>query len=77
MFWTPAESQTFYASPELVKTMDLVRRFSFSHGILGEGAKTVDAVGIAFPGGKTLGDAKAIKMRFDPTYTRMALDGQL
>jgi NitT/TauT family transport system substrate-binding protein len=77
MFWTPAEAQTFFTGPELVKTMDLVRNFSFSHGILGEGAKTVDAVGIEFPGGKTLGDAQSLKMRFDPSYTRMALDGKL
>jgi NitT/TauT family transport system substrate-binding protein len=77
LFATPTEAQAFYASPELVKTMDLVRNFSFSHGILGEGAKTVDAVGIEFPGGKTLGDAKAPKMRFDATYTRMAVDGKL
>ncbi len=54
-------------SPTLVKKMDLVRKFSFSHGLLGEGAKSVDAVGIEFPGGKTLGDAKNIKMRFDAT----------
>jgi NitT/TauT family transport system substrate-binding protein len=77
LFATPAEAQAFYTSPELVKTMDLVRNFSFSHGILGEGAKTVDAVGIEFPGGKTLGDAKAPKMRFDATYTHMAMDGTL
>ena len=47
--------------------MDLVRKFSFEHGLLGEGAKTVDAVGIEFPGGNTLGDKANIKMRFDPT----------
>jgi NitT/TauT family transport system substrate-binding protein len=64
-------------SPNLPKTMDLVRKFSFDHGLLGEGAKTVDAVGIEFPAGKTLGNAKAIKMRFDPTYTKQAVDGAL
>jgi NitT/TauT family transport system substrate-binding protein len=57
--------------------MDLVRKFSFDHGLLGEGAKTADAVGIAFPAGQTLGNAKAIKMRFDPTYTKHAVDGAL
>ena len=36
--------------------MDLVRTFSFEHGLLGEGAKSKDAVGIAFPGGQTLGE---------------------
>jgi NitT/TauT family transport system substrate-binding protein len=77
MFWTPAEAHAFMTSPNLPKTMDLVRKFSFDHGLLGEGAKTADAVGIEFPAGKTLGNSKSIKMRFDPTYTKQALDGAL
>lgn len=77
MFWTPSEAHAFATSPNLIKTMDLVRKFSFDHGLLGEGAKTVDAVGIAFPGGKTLGNAKAVKMRFDDSYLKMAVDGAL
>lgn len=77
MFWTPAEALTFTTSAGLVKTMDLVRKFSFEHGLLGEGARTVDAVGIEFPGGKTLGNAKNIKMRFVADYTRLAADGAL
>jgi NitT/TauT family transport system substrate-binding protein len=60
-----------------MKTMDLVRKFSFDHGILGQGASSVDAVGIQFPGGKSLGDTGNLKMRFDTTYTKMALDGAL
>lgn len=77
MFWTPAEAHTFATSPTMVKTMDLVRKFSFDHGLLGEGAKTVDAVGIEFPGGKSLGNAKSVKMRFDASYMKMAADGTL
>ena len=64
-------------APDLVKTMDLVRKFSFDHGLLGEGAKTVDAVGIEFPGGKTLGNKANVKMRFDASYMKMAADGKL
>jgi len=77
MFWTPAEAVAFTTSPNLVTTMDLVRKFSFDHGLLGEGAKSVDAVGIEFPAGKTLGNAKNIKMRFDPAYMKLAADGKL
>ena len=77
MFWTASEAQTFTTSPNLVTTMDLVRKFSFDHGLLGEGAKNVDAVGIAFPGGKTLGNAKNIKMRFDVSYMALAAQNQL
>jgi NitT/TauT family transport system substrate-binding protein len=77
MFWTPAAALAFATSPNLIKTNDQVRRFSFDHGLLGEGAKTVDAVGIEFPGAKTLGNAKNLKMRFDVTYMQMAADGKL
>ena len=77
MFWTPAEAVTFTTGANLVTTMDLVRKFSFDHGLLGEGARTADVVGIQFPGGKTLGNAKNIRMRFDPTYMKMAADGKL
>lgn len=77
MFVTPAEAYAFATSPALPKTMDLVRTFSFAHGLLGEGAKSADAVGISFPDGKVLGDAKNPKMRFDASFTKLALDGKL
>ncbi len=77
LYATPAAAVAATTSPDLVKKMDLVRKFSFDHGLLGEGAKTVDAVGIEFPGGVTLGDKKNIKMRFDPTYMKQAADGKL
>lgn len=77
LYATPAAAVAATTSPDLVKKMDLVRKFSFDHGLLGEGAKTVDAVGIAFPGGATLGDQKNVKMRFDTTYMKQAADGKL
>ncbi len=77
MFYKPADGVAFTKDATLVKTMDFVRNFLFDKGILGEGAKSVDAVGISFPGGKTLGDAKNIKLRFDTTYMEMAAAGKL
>jgi len=77
MFWTPNDAYSFATSPNLVQTMDLVRKFSFDHGLLGKDAKNVDAVGIQFPGEKSLGDAKSLTMRFDPSYMKMAADGKL
>jgi NitT/TauT family transport system substrate-binding protein len=77
VFATPAQAYEFMTGDGVIKTMDLVRRFSFDHGILGQGASSVDAVGIQFPGGKSLGDARNLKMRFDTTYTKMAMDGSL
>jgi NitT/TauT family transport system substrate-binding protein len=77
LFATPAETYSFITGDAIVKTMDLVRHFSFDHGILGQGAESADVVGIQFPGVKQLGDPKNIKMRIDPTYAKLALDGKL
>jgi NitT/TauT family transport system substrate-binding protein len=77
LFTTPAESIAFTSGDTVRKTMDLVRRFSFEHGILGQGAGSVDAVGIEFPGGNTLGDVHNLKMRFDTAYAKLAQDGKL
>lgn len=77
LFATPAEAVAFAEGPEIVKTMDLVRTFSYDHGLLGEGAKSKDAVGIGFAAGKTLGDAANVKLRFDPSFMKMAADGKL
>ncbi len=77
MFYKPAEAVAFSRDPALRRTMDYVRTFSFAHGLLGEGAKSADAVGIAFPGGSTLGDGGNVKLRFDDTYIKMAADGAL
>ena len=55
MFYTPKEAVAFTTGADLAKTMDLVRTFSFEHKLLGDGVKSKDAIGIAFPSGKTLG----------------------
>jgi NitT/TauT family transport system substrate-binding protein len=77
MYWTPAEAVAAASSPLLQSNMDLVRKFSFEKGLLGAGAKTVDAVGIEFPGGKLLGNPKSVSMRFDASYMKLAADGKL
>ena len=77
LFKTPKNAFAFMVGDDVIRTMDLVRKFSFDHGILGAAAKSVDAVGIEFPGGKVLGDSKRVKLRFDTTYTKLAADGGL
>ncbi len=77
MFYDPADGVAFTTSPALIKTMDLVRRFSFEHGLLGEGARSADAVGIEFPTGVTLGDPANVKLRFTPDFMAMAAEGAL
>jgi NitT/TauT family transport system substrate-binding protein len=77
LFVTPADAYQFVTGDGIIKNMDLVRKFSFDHGILGQGAGSADVVGIQFPGGKLQGDARNVKMRFDPAYMKMAADGAL
>jgi NitT/TauT family transport system substrate-binding protein len=72
MFYEPSDAVAFADSADLVKTMDLVRRFSFDHGLLGQGASSVDAVGMLFPNGEILGDKGNIKLRFDDEFMKLA-----
>jgi len=50
-------------APELKKTMDLVRKFCFSHGLLGEKTASADDVGIQFPDASVLGKADRVRLR--------------
>lgn len=72
----PKEAVAATGSPALVATMTRVRDFSFSKGLF-KGASSADAVGMSFPGGKTLGDAQHVTLRFDDSYMKMAADGKL
>ena len=74
MFYQPKDAVAFTTSPDLVATMDNVRKFSDRHGLLEGG---VDAVGIAFPSGEILGDPDNVKLRFTDAYMKMAADGAL
>ncbi|GAB4486205.1 MAG: putative urea ABC transporter substrate-binding protein [Erythrobacter tepidarius] len=77
LYTDPKAAVAAMASPELITTMKRVRDFSFAQGLFGQGARSADAVGMAFPGGKTLGDKNAITLRFDPTFMQLAADGKL
>jgi NitT/TauT family transport system substrate-binding protein len=77
LFTTPAEAVAFTGSAEFPVAMKRVADFSFAHGLFGEGAKSVDAIGIEYAGGKTQGDATRIKLRFPLEYMQMAADGKL
>jgi NitT/TauT family transport system substrate-binding protein len=77
MYYEPSAALTFYSSPDLVSATDRVRQFSFANGLFGQSATSVDAIGITFPGGQTLGDQANVKLRFDSSYTDLAAQGQL
>ncbi len=77
MYYEPKAAVAHARSADIVKAMDLVRTFSFDHGLLGEGAKSKDVVGIVFPNGKLLGDPDNVKMRIDDRFQELAADGKL
>ena len=77
MFYKASEAVEFVRSKDLAVTMKNVAEFSFDHGILGEGASDPEFVGMEFPGGKTYGDKKNIKLRFSDKFMSAVADGKL
>ncbi|HSW14801.1 MAG TPA: putative urea ABC transporter substrate-binding protein [Solimonas sp.] len=77
MYWQPAEAVAFTASPDVGKTMEQVRQFSFAKGLYGQGATSVDAIGIELNDGSVIGSKDNIKLRFTAKYMQQAADGKL
>ncbi len=77
LFYTPADAYAFATDAALRETMDRVRLFSFDKGLLGNGAPSADVIGMEFHDGSTLGEPSNIRLRFDPSFVRMAVEGQL
>jgi len=76
LYADPKAAVAATSAPGLVTTMTLVRDFSFKNGLF-PGASSADAVGMSFPGGKTLGDPQRVTLRFDESFMQMAADGKL
>lgn len=76
LYYDPKDALAFMKGNDVVEATDKVRKFSFQMGLFGQGAKSVDDIGIEFPG-KTLGNTANVKLRFDPSYTEMAANGGL
>jgi NitT/TauT family transport system substrate-binding protein len=77
MFYTPQSGAQMAGSPDLKKTMELVRQFCFTHGLLGDKTKSPDDVAIQFPDKTVLGKSDRVRFRFSTEYMRMAADGKL
>jgi len=77
LYYSPKDALAAMTSPDLVAANDKVRQFSFQIGLFGQGAKSVDDIGMEFPGGKILGSPDNVKLRFDPTFVTLAADGGL
>jgi NitT/TauT family transport system substrate-binding protein len=77
MFYTPQDAAAAQSSADLKKTMELVRQFCFSHGLLGEKTKSPDDVAIQFADGTVLGKADRVRLRFSTAFMQLAAQGKL
>jgi NitT/TauT family transport system substrate-binding protein len=75
MYWTPETAVEYTQGSLFQERMNKVRQFCFQHGLLGESAKSVDAVGIEYPDGRSHGDPNNVKLRFDNRFMEEAQKG--
>ena len=76
-FFTPQEAADFLTAPKTKEIWDYVRTFCFEQGLYGQGADSVDAIGIQHPDGSVMGSEKSVKIRIDPSFTKLAAEGKL
>src|SRR5580693_778672 len=77
LFYTAPSAVEMTKSDQLKKTMELVRQFCFSHGLLGDKTNSPDDVAIRFPDGSIQGKKDRVRLRFDASYMEMAAGGKL
>ena len=77
LFPDPKQAVAIAENEQTKKTMEYVRKFSFDKGLFGQGAASVDFVGIAFPDQSVLGSKRNVKLRFDSQFMKMAVEGKL
>ena len=77
MFYTAQSAAEMARSKQIKTTMELVRQFCFSHGLLGDKTGSVDDVAIRFPDGGVEGKKDRVRLRFDSSYMEMAAGGKL
>jgi NitT/TauT family transport system substrate-binding protein len=76
LYADPKAAVAATSSPVLMTNMKRVRDFSFSKGLF-KGTNSADAIGMGFPGNKTLGDPQHVTLRFDESFMALAADGKL
>jgi NitT/TauT family transport system substrate-binding protein len=77
MFYTPQAAVEMASSQQIKTTMELVRQFCFSHGLLGDKTSSADDVAIRFPDGSIQGKKDRVRLRFDASYMQLAAGGKL
>jgi NitT/TauT family transport system substrate-binding protein len=77
LFYNAPSALTMTKSDQLKKTMELVRQFCFTHGLLGDKTASPDDVAIRFPDGSIQGKKDRVRLRFDASYMALAAEGKL
>jgi NitT/TauT family transport system substrate-binding protein len=77
MFYSAQSAAEMSQSPQLKTTMELVRQFCFSHGLLGDKTGSADDVAVRFPDGSIEGKKDRVRLRFDASYMQLAAGGKL
>jgi NitT/TauT family transport system substrate-binding protein len=77
MFYTPQSAVEFGNSADLKQKMALVRQFCFDHGLLGANTKAVDDVAVRYADNTIQGKADRVRLSFDLSYMKMAVEGKL
>ncbi|MET0314904.1 MAG: putative urea ABC transporter substrate-binding protein [Hansschlegelia sp.] len=76
-FWTPQDAYEFLTAAKTKEIWNYVRTFCFEQGLYGQGASSVDSIGIELADGSVLGSEKAVKIRLNASFAKMAADGKL
>ena len=77
MLFTSQAALQLATSPEMKQKMTLVKKFCFTHGLLGESTKSMDEVAIRYPDGAVEGKADRVRLRFETAYMQAAGEGKL
>ncbi len=77
LFATPKSAADFTNGSDLQQKMDLVRKFCFAHGLLGEGTKSADDVAILYPNGTIQGRKDRVRFRYNSDFMQAAQQGKL
>ena len=77
LFTSPQAAYGFVTGTDLKGKMDLVRRFCFEHGLLGQNVRDVNSIGIMYPDFSVQGQPDHVRLRFSPFYMKAAAEGKL
>jgi len=77
LFYSAPSALEMTKAAQLKTTMELVRQFCFTHGLLGDKTSSADDVAIRFPDGSIEGKKDRVRLRFDASYMEMAAGGKL